>query len=651
MKKVILPVVLLCTALWSHAQYFENLYGNNSNELLSDGHNAYEGGDIGHFLVGPSELFHYKFPTFCFNAERTDINGNATSGAPYFANQYYITEVGLPFPTLNDQLVIKDVKSDELTNSTARGFTLAGAYSVLNDSDPGSYNLFHVRLDPDGNVAYPTNTNNAARYRLNVLGEPKNAPWMEVVSVKESQNTPNAVFICGNLRYPGSSESRVFVLKVDETTGTGTYGNIIWARTYNLTNMPGASDFARDMIESPYGSEVLVVGKHVRPSGEGDAFFMRLRDGNLSTDGTILGNINFYGTPASEDGFTSIKASSNRRIGFLGENFVIGGSTNKDAGLPADQDFWLLSIDNATATEVWSNTFDYTDNTASAQAEYNECFDLIERINPNTGRYEYYLAGTTYISLTGEIERMVVKADELGRGFQQFLYPRFEAVSLAKIDQLNGYGPDVDGLSLFGSVSYSTITPATPWDHCLLKTYFNGITGCELHDIHFTSWRTSPSTLPASTGTSQPEFLKYQMLVDLFDPVGELSECFELSVSGGENLPHQEDNDGSTSGDYVSEFNQPLGLGKEASMTAVPNIIQQSTNELKVLITASMEQDAQISVFDINGRVVYTQSTQLVEGQNQSRIDLSTVHLVPGTYYIKLNGNSIKASTSFVVGD
>lgn len=651
MKKIIVSACLLCTGLFGKAQYFEMLYGTQQyTEILTDGHNAYNGGDIGHFLVGPGEWFYWQSPTYCFNAERTNVDGLTNLGAPYFSDQYYVTDLGYPTtPTYHHNLVVQEVKSHELTNSTASGFTLAGSYTIKN-GQPSGANLFHVRLDPDGQVDYPTPSNNAAGYKLIGID---NAANLNVVSIKESTKTPNAVFICGNLRYPGNPNSQVFVLKVDETSGTGTYGNIIWAKIYDLDQVPGSdnSDFAAAMVESPYQNEVLVVGTQVTPGDQGNAFVMRIQDGNLSTDGTIVGNVSYHGTGTSVDGFSAIKASSNPAIDPLGENFVICGTTNKDAGFAADQDFWLVSIDDATGTEVWSNTFDYSDNTGSAQAEFNDCFDLIERYNTNTSKYEYYLAGTTYINGLAEIERMVVKADEFGRGYEQFLYPRFEADALIRIDQFNGYGADVDGLSLFGSVSYSNAIPSYTWDHNLVKTYFNGVTGCNLHDVHFTSWRTSPSVLPPTAGSSQVEFVKYEMLVGIYiNPVDEFVECYETDVTGGMNLPRQQEgNNGFVSGDQAKESDQPLERSKLESISAYPNQLSNGNAILWVSIETETSQNAVLSILDVSGKVLYSEQAQLVEGENQRRVDLSDVHLESGTYYIKLESSTMHTSAAFVV--
>ena len=645
MKKSFLPIAFLMLTQVINAQYFEHLYGTQTAERLSDGHNAYEGGNTGHFLIGPSEIFSYKFETFCFNATRTDLDGNVAP-APYFNQRYYFTEDAYPLPALNDQLHITTVKSYELTNSTDAGFTVAASYANASD---GGYNLFHVRIDPDGNVDYGTNppSNNAARYKLKFGVTSDYAAELEVVSIKESAKSPNEVFICGNMRYAHRDYSQVFIIKVDESTGAGTYGNIIWSKVYDLDQFNlSNSDYAADIIESPYQSQLLVVGKSVIGNDE-DAFVLRVNDGN----GNIAGTVDFHGTPSSIDGFTGIKASSNTHIDAAGQNFVICGSTNRDAqpGV-GDQDFWLVSIDDATGTAVWSNTFDYSDNTGTLQGERNLCRDLIERYNTATAKYEYYLAGITYIDGLAELERMVVKTDEFGRGYQQFLYANFEADDLMRIDQLNGYGTHVDGISLFGSVAYKPQMSFFSWDHALIKAYFNGVTSCNLHEVHFTPWRTQAPLQYVTSPADYNEFEKVEALVGIFDPLNDLAICHASQVTGGAGLvENSNEKDRAITTPSSQNSGNALGEGPLNGFSVFPSQLPRGASNLSITVESAEDQNALLTLVDLNGKILASWPLQLIEGKNQQTLPLSDLPLSSGTYLLELNAGSFHESAKLLI--
>lgn len=641
MKKTLtfLGLFLLVSQV-SMGQYFNRIYGSSSQEFLTDGHNAYNAGNTGHFLIGPSEIFPWKHPIFCFDAHRTDLDGLTATGAPYFSNRYFITEVGNPFPMLSDKLHVGPVKSFELVNSAAKGFTVAGAYK--NNVNDGGYNIFHVRLDPDGNADYGTvpPSNNAARYSLS--GSSVYADYAEVVSVIESAKNPDVVYICGHIRYPGNTNNQVFVMKVDETTGPN-YGNLTsggWGRVYDVvSNDPNNTDVAGDIVESPFGPELLVVGKTATTGNPGDGFILRI---NENTGAVVTGSAVFFGNATANEGFTSIISSTNPAIHAAGQNFVVAGTSN----VQGDEDFWTVSFDATFNNIGWNNTYDY-----QPGGEHNQCSDVIERFNPNTLLHEYYFAGTTYINSSGDIERLVVKTDQTSLSTAQFLYTKFEADHLLRIDQLNGYGAQVDGLTLFGSSSWNPGASITGWNHDIIKTYFNGVTGCFMHGIFpGVTAAVVPAAWFVQTSSSQTEFIRTSMLVDIYEPLVEEELCYEPVVVGGLNNAMEVIEEEKTADSKGKSVFQPM-TGIVSGFQVFPNPLNTKSSTITMRAQVEREGTAEVQLLDMKGRVIVKHPIQLIDGFNQYSLELGNNVLKPGLYHLQLHGYGTPKSAKVLVTD
>ena len=135
-----LLLLLVATVLFQSvkAQYFERLYGSTDIDMATDGHNAYEGGNIGHFQIGPYDgpgtaNDHY------FTAQRTDLDG-LMPNPPYFNNRYFVTDIfGTGWISPNANLKITELKSMEQSNGS--GFAVIGSYGT---------GIFWAPILPDG---------------------------------------------------------------------------------------------------------------------------------------------------------------------------------------------------------------------------------------------------------------------------------------------------------------------------------------------------------------------------------------------------------------------------------------------------------------------------------------------------------------------
>ena len=296
-----------------------------------------------------------------------------------------------------------------------------------------------------------------------------NSSDLTVAAVVEDPTT-NYIYVSGSVR--NGTSTNAYAMALVNTPGL-TFGDILWSYTYDIDTDPTTSDIPLDMIVSPYNTTDLVLVGGTRKSYQsGDAFAMKLD----RTNGNIV-SVNTYTQNWDKGEFTCIKASTNPNISSP-ENFVIGG-TVYNYYMPHESDMWMVALDNANMDVQWSDTYNHADPSMPPYTYYDECADIAERIN-TSGDYEYFLAGTT--TYPNYRDRVVLKFDDVGRPVidGQYTYVKYEADDLVSIDLLEGFGPNIDGLSLFGSSSWNPGIQIGNWDHSLVKTYFNGVTGCNL---------------------------------------------------------------------------------------------------------------------------------------------------------------------------
>ncbi len=591
--KNILTIALVIAGLSAKAQYFQHLYGTSDDDFLSCGHNAYSGSNTGHFLIGPAGNANPNK----INVQRTDIDGNV-SGAPYFNNTYFLTDN--PGNPVN--LTSHEVRSLEFSDGS--GFAIAGGY-VNGSINP--MGVYYTYMDQSGNVMSSSGYFTSFGSYTDV----------HVQAITESVSNPGDLYICGYFTDATTGFNRVFILKINQA------GTLLWGSTYDLTGTTYLtdSDIPYDIIESTvYNSqfnyyEVYVVGEHTDNSAgapQTDAFLLKVN----SVYGVTLGYPEMYGTPNSRDVFTCIQQSANTGIDANAEGFVIGGYSD----MMNSYDFWFVAIDYSRNI-VWDHLFNYFN---GGPTNYNDyCNHLIEREN-TSGQYEYYLAGYTDQGFFGGGDVVVIKTDNSGNAVSngQFTYGETDIDVGIRIDQLNGYGRNTDGIAVYG---YSWhIPPYTigARDHFLVKAYFNGVTACntDLQD---------PEQLPGQamheeTGGEFYPYDYYDFAFQMYDPqsLQESEVCYQPSDRDGDN-------------------SSMVPVKKEVYSSAVlmPNPMRMDADKEVVLeVTAETDAGLDVGVYDLLGREYYRGQFRMKEGDNRLSLDLSGTHLPAGVYLIKLSG-------------
>ena len=619
MKKLfIIAVFAIFFVRNSKAQYFQEVYGSRrSPEFLTDGHNAYNGGNTGHFLIGTTPVYNLPSAQYAFNVQRTDLSGNTLTGPPYFNNYYEVSDV-YP-PTSSPSLIISNPQSVELSDGS--GYAIVAAFKNI-VSTP-SIGFFYTVIDPNTGTPIimfgPTNS-------LGYYPSSGNYSDINVVSLIESQKNPGNLIICGYVRETSTGDYKPFAVKINKN------GTIVWNQIYDVTG----SSLPYDIIESPYKDptygldEYLIVGEHYASGAASgrDAFILHLDD----LYGNQLNPVDFYGTLNSEDVFTCITASSNPNIDPKGEGFVIGGHTNQSG----NYDMWSLAIDN-NRNVAWSNTYNYYNNGSTTNHDF--CNDIMERINTG-GLSEYYLVGYTNIGVFGAEDVVVNKINDNGSFYTlgQFSYGDLEVQRGVRIDQINGLDYDIDGLAIYGYAAFIPPNQIGGLDNHLVKAYFNGVTACK-YDLQDPEQHVGPNYMYSSSNDNISNFTSYETWVQLVGTETEIQICYSTSEPSGDNARVADPNQGNYT-PAGSKHSVGTLRGSNDAAEIVPNPVVSGSKTFDVNYEAASDESITVKLIDATGRLVIAHEYNVVKGQNTLGFDISTLSLAPAIYYVNIETNN-----------
>lgn len=349
------------------------------------------------------------------------------------------------------------------TNNQGNGeaYALAGAYAAYDGTNTAG-SVFFSTLDQTGNVINTVSWS----FGGGSVGAPR---------IRESLANPGQYYICANTDY----QTELMVIKVDAA------GTQLWA---NIYSMGGLYIEGRDLIESPYNSnDIIVVGRvdvSFNSPTAADAFFIKLDDSNNGTV-TSAQYYNFLNWD-SDDWFNAIEPAVSSTGG---QGYIIGGrcygptTSTLVSPRPNNQRYQQLMCkldvnggivwDALIKTSAWTGT--------STNYPISQLVGVFERFNSGTQDYEYYgVAGYTY-NIVGVPQNslMVYKLDNTGvtgtltpTEFRYTLgYPHqlsgFDHAAITGIE--TGGGAD-DGIQAYGMAGRGT--------HYFVKAYFNGASGC-----------------------------------------------------------------------------------------------------------------------------------------------------------------------------
>ncbi|MDL5048996.1 T9SS type A sorting domain-containing protein [Oscillatoria amoena NRMC-F 0135] len=230
---------------------------------------------------------------------------------------------------------------------------------------------------------------------------------------------------------------------------------------------------------------------------------------------------------------------------------------------------------------------------------------------------------------------LVIKTDANGNAVTggQFTYGEVDLDRAMRIDQLNGYGTDNDGLAIYGYTSYISPYSLGGYDHMLVKAYFNGVSACQYDMRNANQISGSATHTTAWTGEYWPNsFYDFPFLVDYYQNLQDNQICYATQNADGSNA-------------RVAPV-APKG-DKEAVVS--PNPMAQGSQLAIVEIESNGPATVQVEVFDMLGKLYAAGNYTLAKGKNQLPVDLSSANMAAGMYTVKVTGTAINQNILLIV--
>ncbi len=521
----------------------------------------------GHLLVGhkPNSLS----GTYNFCIDKTNTSGGFTSAAFSFKKEYQLL-ITPSCTSVNPNQILNCAGVSAIETSAPGNpkawYALTGAY------DEG---CFFATLDSLGSPI------NYKAYTFPYIN-----PFSNVKTyITESVSSPGEYYITG------THDSTVFVLNVNAS------GNVLWSNYYHS----GTAFFnASGIMDCPFTGDILVIGSVNPPapwSTGTDGFILRLDRNN--------GNVNFYKTYTMKSGacqlFTSIKPSYSNTGG---QGYIIGGSTDIYPALP-----WMLKV-GVGGNIIWTTVI-----MPSSDPGASTVTDVIERSIGST--YEYY--GSIRSNVAGMI---VVKLNDNGSPMatvnNEFVFNTTASVvaSSCNLDFENP-GPNI------ALTSYGTVDQVNGGEMYMVRSYFNGKSGCNETGTVVSNYYAGPDTVIT------PWIMKY----------GSLTACnmFSIAETTVTNLA------------VVLCSSTVIAGGSNSGVATAIKELYEDDNGVKVVpnptdgiagLNFELRAKAKVEISILNSlgqNLKIVLDSELENGKYKAVIDLDELKIPNGMYFIRFN--------------
>lgn len=575
MKKIIL-IVFVLSALSTKAQYFQHLYGQDPfiGSTTKTGMNTTATG-AGHVFAGlhiqdlntamPPPATNFNL--YSINVVRTDADGRFTTMND-FNKTYQLTNAA--------GAVIRFTSGAVVEFSDGSGYGVMGTYYY--QPLPRSFGIAYIRLDAMGNVMVTQG------YSVPFTG----GSWIGLMGLKESTSTPGDLFATG--RVSKSDNGYMWALRIDQA------GGLTWGNIYDFG--PGYTEDPKDLIESPYANELIVVGRiNATPV---KAFWMVI---DPNTGGVMQADemSSFFGT---DEYLHSIDVSNDPVI----PGFILSGVV--------DEKVWVVKTDQ-TGGYDWSGLYQ----PLSRPINYMYGYDAVGRLKKGTtdnDEYEYYITGPV------DEDAYIFKLDDRGQPINPnglFVYDIGLEETGLDVD-VNTSGT-ADGVTMY-AVAEDNNAPTK--EMYVVKAYFNGVSGCNetFEDLDYSIAEFFPSQpIQIVTVALNPETL------NLFHEDFELDIelCHNTTIPGGSNALKAPGNEGTVS----------------------PNPFTNGTHYANLELEVDEPTAVTVEVYDMLGRSYYTHNFTLVKGENNLNLDIRETNMAAGMYSVRITGKSLNKNIMLMV--
>jgi hypothetical protein len=497
---------------------------------------------------------------------------------------------GCPSPNPVRTYNCRGVYAIEASNSgSGEVYVLAGAY------DDG---VFFATLDATGNVT--------STFRWQWVGNVFNIlPPMITASSNAGQ-----YYICGTVG------NGMYVIKYDVVTSSS-----VWAKYFNSSWCEG-----RALIESPSGSELIVVGRYDDPSsGAAKGSFLQLDPAT----GAVIG-LNLYGFnngTHADDWFNCIAPATSTTGG--GSGYIIGGRAYDPSGAGNhNSKNWMIKLD-LSGNVIWSTLIEPHNGGDIDEGVQ----DVFERYNANGETYKYEYYGVSVFDSSPSDTLLVWKLDDIGGKSwvspNEMKFVIGDGIGNSEFNsQIECVGDGSNTGDGFGAWS----TDINMNDHVFFKNYFNGANSCNELSNTMKVYQ-GPGHFNSQTPTDVDLFEGCQSFTITSNSLAQASVCWTLAVWNGQNK--------------IANI-----TGVEKNDLSFVNSIYPNPSSDKVVFTfsnPSKNQRVNIKIQNSLGQTVYSYQYD-PKGNNEKELDLSTLGISSGTYYlvVDIDGRSERKKLVYI---
>lgn len=527
MKKIYLTALLaVFTAVIAKAQYFQHVYGYESNDYgtkVQSGMVTSATGP-GHVVAGLNIQTQYNpLIDYGIYVLRTDVDGRIISPNE-FSNTYLVTDAS--------GVEVRVMATAVVELSDGSGYAAIGSYANRTGSWPSTITgqgIAYLKLDLLGNVV--------AIQGYQLSSAPYVIPY--VTGLREST-------VQGELFATGTNGDNMWALKIDQN------GTLLWGETYFVGAEP------EDIIASPYGPTVIIVGAY---NNKANGFWMEV-DPNTGTCTR----------------FDVLNSWPNNGTAFLKSIDVVPDPTNPGFIVAGESDgkAWVTRT-NPWGGMVWSGH--YSSAARPFPVWFMRGYDAVCREkqsdDPTDTEYEFFVTGPIWEDVYNG-DAFVFKLDAWGNPVNPnglFSYSTGWEETGVNVD-VNTSGT-ADGVSMYATNEY---TPGSEREIYIVKAYFNGVSGCneEFEDLHhdgaelYTSATLAVGSVPFGTA---------RISLSRVVPKIDTELCHNTSIPGGSNARVAPSEPAGDKHALVSP--NPMG---EGTGTAMVDVKAEAAEEVSVTI-------------------------------------------------------------------
>ena len=569
MKSLILCATFaLAASTGVHAQYFQHQYGYSPDigtTPLSGMVTSATG--PGHLVAGNHSRNLGGIPLtgdFGIYVLRTDAGGRFT-GPGNFNNSYlFMASSGMELRFTNGAAAVE--------YPDGSGYAVVATY--FHETLQQNQGIAFVKLDNNGNVVF---------VRAYKMPNSTAAVGLSTSSLKPSTSQPGHFFATG--QYFNDLSNYLWAIRFDQS------GNLFWGGLYDIATVP---ERPGDLVESPYRSELLIVGAY--PSAGTEKAFMLVL--NSANGAVITANQMSAGAIATWESLRSIDVSNDP----VSPGFILSGIS--------DSKPWVSKL-GTTRNFMWSHRYQ----PVGLPLQYMYAYDVVGRLN-TANQYEYYVTGP--VNEDAYIMKLNSTGVPVSNGL--FMYDIGVEETGLDVDVKNG-GADA-GVTMYAVAEDDPLRQAY-----IVKAYFNGRSGCNENFISCS--RQSLQCNPVATfGVGTAALLTEGITLKAIQTNLDAELCYNTTIPGGSNARPE------------------LPASPNALFTPNPVKIQ-AGGTLQVI--ADIAAEAQVTICDMMGRAYYSNKFNLKAGKNELHVALSNSGMAAGLYIVKVNSGNLNTSIMLLV--